>query len=114
MGIFIRKAKKSANIQVPESPILQEMADKVIDTQLKNTLELFSNVFQQDMDFSIRTFYLFRKVPAAAVFISSMVDKDQINQDILKPLQEKSQPRTKPVSLTPWLLDDVLYHYQGN
>jgi spore germination protein KA len=84
-----------------------------VSNNLNDTLEQFTQVFQNDTDFSIKKFHLLGETPAVAIFISSLVDKEIINRDIIKPLQEKILHNDKQTPLTSWLLDAVLFHCDG-
>lgn len=87
-----------------------------LNVSLEKNLKEVQNVFKNDTDFSLRKFHLAGSIPAAAVFISSLVDKEVINRDIIRPIQESSitLERRENEQFLPSLLADVLYHCDGN
>ncbi|MFS0864624.1 spore germination protein [Fredinandcohnia sp. 179-A 10B2 NHS] len=98
---------------LPESPALQDK--KKITDNLDQTISEFQDVFQKNMDYSTRKFHLFGDTTAVAIYISSLVDQEKIDRDIIKLLQEKERPTTTTENrlFTDMLLEDILYHCSG-
>jgi len=127
--IFRKKHIKNEN-QKGKWP-LNDARDSLNNRKLKkginDNVADVKNIFQNDSDFISRKFQLCGTITAEALFISTIVDTDKINRDIIRPLQEKRQdPITDFTPLTldkkqerrkkdflQWLLDDVLYHCAG-
>ncbi|MFT4414191.1 spore germination protein [Fredinandcohnia humi] len=104
---------------------------KLQDVPVKNSSEIESNnlkesleenfksiqgIFKMDIDFSNKNFQIGGSIPAVAIFISSLVNKEIINRDIIKPLQEKEKETFINIEkgfLLKWLLEDVLSHSDG-
>jgi spore germination protein KA len=76
---------------------------------LEDNLLSIHSVFGKDTDFSTRRFHIGGRVPAVVICISSLVDKEVVNRDIIRPLQVVSEVQ-QPYSGLDWLLDDILYH----
>jgi spore germination protein KA len=105
--------KKSGSTYLKSERHQKNSSQMKISTNLTETFDQVGGIFQKDTDFSTKKFHLLGKIPAVAIFISSLVDNEKINRDIIKPLQEKTLPQEQPPSLTRWLLEDVLYHCDG-
>ncbi|WP_259347088.1 spore germination protein [Niallia taxi] len=97
-------------ISKPDSPILDTTKSQTIDNEIKVTLEQIKKIFQKDVDFATREFQIAHKIPAVAVFISSLVDPDKINQDIIQCLQDKPLPKETSKRITQTILEDIISH----
>jgi spore germination protein KA len=96
--------KKETRNEFVGGPILNEC--------LEDNLDSFQKVFKTDVDFSSRRFHLGGEIPAVVLFISSLVDIEMINRDILRPLQE-NKSTTADRKLLEGVLENVLYHSGG-
>ncbi|WP_241558999.1 spore germination protein [Oceanobacillus halophilus] len=90
-----------------------------LTTSLDENVQTVKKVFKNDADFSTRSFHLFNNIPATSLFISSLVDKEKINRDIIQPLQEKRSSNNEESAnstkkdLLQSLLNDYLYFADG-
>lgn len=116
--VLWKKKKKSAREQIPSSQDMDTSQDKQLDHNLDQNIDIVKNIFQNDTDFSTREFRIVGKTRAAALYISSLVDKEKINRDIIHPLQETINQTDgttllgkKELLLS--LLNDVLYYSDG-
>lgn len=100
---------KKEKVNLPKQTNAQEYSS--LKERLETNVTEIQNVFKKDTDFSIRKFKIGGNHPAVAIFISSLVDKDLINRDVIRPIQESSAviERNKNESFLHWLLDYVLY-----
>ena len=127
--IFRKKHIKNENQKGkwPLNDARDSLNNKKLMKGINDNVADVKNIFQNDSDFISRKFQLCGTITAEALFISTIVDTDKINRDIIRPLQEKRQdPITDFTPLTldkkqerrkkdflQWLLDDVLYHCAG-
>ena len=127
--IFRKKHIKNENQKGkwPLNDARDSLNNKKLKKGINDNVADVKNIFQNDSDFISRKFQLCGTITAEALFISTIVDTDKINRDIIRPLQEKRQdPITDFTPLTldkkqerrkkdflQWLLDDVLYHCAG-
>lgn len=115
--VFWKRKRKSSNECLSSSDSLEASQNtKLTDNLIQNT-KLVKEVFQRDTDFTLRSFHLFGKTPAMALFISSLVDNEKINRDIIQPLQAPKEIYNKSsVSkkyTLQYLLNDFLYFSEG-
>lgn len=115
-----KKKKISQNFHFNE--VMDILNNKKLKKNMNENATEVKNVFQKDSDFSTRKFHLYGTTPAMAIFISSLVDIEKINRDIIRPLQGKKQDSktegdsssdSKKENLLQLLLDDVLYQCDG-
>ncbi len=106
--------KKKKNDQQVQSPVKQVSAQ--LKMEVAENLADIQTIFQKDSDFTFRKFHIGGKIPGVSIFISSLVDNEMINRDIIRPLQEpfKDENVDRGDSYIQWLLDDVLYHCGGD
>ncbi|MEN2767563.1 spore germination protein [Ornithinibacillus xuwenensis] len=109
---FFNSRKKKKQIQesnIPKSKISKDIKELHVVPELEKMIILFDTIFQKDFDFSVRKFHVFGKTEAAIVFISSIVDKEKLERDIIKPLQENSRTKDLTKSMMNYINEDVLY-----
>jgi len=127
--IFRKKHIKNENQKGkwPLNDARDSLNNKKLMKGINDNVADVKNIFQNDSDFISRKFQLCGTITAEALFISTIVDTDKINRDIIRPLQEKRQdpiadftPLTldkkqerRKKDFLQWLLDDVLYHCAG-
>ncbi|WP_010096682.1 spore germination protein [Ornithinibacillus scapharcae] len=116
--VLWKRKKKSDKEQIPSGQIIDNSQDKQLTHDLVHNIDTLTNVFQKDTDFSSRTFHIVGETPAAAFYISSLVDKEKINRDIIHPLQETNSRADRTTllgkkNLLLSLLYDVLYYSDG-
>ncbi len=92
---------------------------KRINTSIEDNIKYLNKILKNDIDFSIRKFLIGKVRPAAVVYIDSLADKEIINRDIIRPLQEHDEleaieQQEKSQSLSQWFFDEVLYHCGGS
>lgn len=108
---FKKRAKKQEQVTTrPESKIIKGNTSKQTTSNLESSIAQLKRVFEKDMDFSIRKFNLFRQTPAALVYLSTLVGKEIINRDVLKPLQEQNAPKEGRQPVIRYIMENVLYY----
>ncbi|QRG65874.1 spore germination protein [Brevibacillus choshinensis] len=85
----------------------QEQADQKINGNLEDTISYINRIFGENADFSMRRFHVFGQYSAVMFYYSNMIDQNNLNTDILKPLMLTS-PKRKGRELNPDRLKDVL------
>jgi spore germination protein KA len=107
---FWKKTKNQIQTQLS-----QHHSAKLKDS-LEGNLEDLQSIFKNDFDFSIRKFLVGHMRQAAAVYISSLVDKEVINRDVIRPLQEATLDTSgeKENKFLEWLLNNLLYSCDGD
>ncbi|RFB14820.1 spore germination protein [Bacillus sp. HNG] len=117
-SFFKKQEKHEQKVSLPESRTLESMR-VYISGDAEHTVEEFKRIFEKDIDFSTRRFHLFGETLSVVLYMSSLVDQEKLDRDIIKPLQEPRlsqdyMPSTLNTdSLTSGLLEDVLYHCSG-
>ncbi|MFS0821784.1 spore germination protein [Bacillus sp. 1P02SD] len=117
-SFFIKKEKHEQKISLPENRTLESM-EVHISGDAEQTVEEFKQIFEKDIDFSTRRFHLFGETLSVVLYMSSLVDQEKVDRDMIKPLQENRldessiQSKLSAKSLTSILLEDVLYHCSG-
>ncbi|SOC18078.1 spore germination protein KA [Ureibacillus xyleni] len=112
MSPFFRKRTKSEQPKqtIPKSEIMIENEDKRITSNLKSNIEHFHKIFKNDMDFLIREFHVGGK-SAALLCLTSLVEREEVERDIIQPLQEQTNLNMTIISSIPTILEkDILYH----
>ncbi|MCP8617690.1 spore germination protein [Salirhabdus salicampi] len=109
------KQKKGKHNPNPYSEQMENMKNQYIESNIQQNRSLLKDIFQKDSDFSLREFQLFGDTSAVAFFISSLVDKEKINRDILQPLQRNKLNQKSPSESPsiPSILNEVLYYCDG-
>ncbi|WP_411253178.1 spore germination protein [Neobacillus niacini] len=118
MSLF-RKNKR--NIKKPQlltpSKLVKEKEDTPTSSSLMVRLEEVIGLFGNNDDLQIKHFKIFGKFSSASIYLSSLVNQDAINQDILKPLMyepEHLMGREKPLNhLINLILTETIYHSQA-
>lgn len=107
---FWKKKKKEQQAKAPTKQVTAQLKVGV-----EENLADIQSIFQKDRDFSYRKFHLGGKIPAVSIFISSLADKEVINRDIIRSLQDPFDDENVDSGepFIKWLLDDVLYHCSG-
>lgn len=117
-SFFKKKEKHPQEVSLPESQVLESKQES-ISGHVDHTVEEVKQIFEKDIDFSTRRFHLFGETLSVVLYMSSLVDQEKIDRDIIKPLQEKRlgesylQSKLTTNGLTSTLLEDVLYHCSG-
>lgn len=91
----------------------EDLSKVPVSPLLKNNYNLLHGVFGANIDVVIRSFYLEMKknTPAFIVYIENMVDKNQLNNNILKPLmfaRTESEADSAGESLYEKVINDLL------
>jgi spore germination protein KA len=116
---FFRSNKRS--IKKPQllipSKLLEEKGSPPTFSSLIEKEKAVKEIFGVNDDLQIKHFKIFGQFSAASVYLSSLVNQDVINQDILKPLMyepEHLMGREKPLStLINLIITETLYHSQA-
>ncbi|MDR4889845.1 spore germination protein [Fredinandcohnia sp. QZ13] len=117
-SFFKKNERHEQEVSFPENAIL-ELKHENISGDVEQTVEEFKQIYENDIDFSTRRFHLFGETLSVVLYMSSLVDQEKLDRDIIKPLQETrlSQDyipsKLSANSLTSGLLEDVLYHCSG-
>ncbi|WP_449540403.1 spore germination protein [Ferdinandcohnia sp. Marseille-Q9671] len=111
-SFFKKSEKKRQDVSLPDSQVL-ESKKVTISNNVEQTIDEFTQIFQKDIDFSTRRFHLYGEASAVVLYISSLVDQEKIDRDIIRPLQESKRPERDHACMTTTLLKDVLYHCSG-
>ncbi|MRG84706.1 spore germination protein [Salinibacillus xinjiangensis] len=113
--LFRLFGKKKKEKPKPYSQQMEQMKNQKLEKRIQKNSSNLKEIFQNDSDFSFREFQLFGNTSAVAFFISSLVDKEKINRDIIKPLQkeEKSKKESSKSPSTSSILNEVLYYCDG-
>ncbi|TSI06203.1 spore germination protein [Lysinibacillus sp. BW-2-10] len=109
MSPFFKKRTKATQPKqtIPKSEIMINNENKQVSSCLEKNVEHFEEIFKNDMDFLVRKFYLFETKPAALLCLKSLVGKEEIERDIIRPLQEKILgPENQDVH---YITENILY-----
>lgn len=91
-----------------ESKLIQQYGGKLISSQLDENVQILNKIFEQNMDYTSRRFELFHKTPAVIIYLNSLVDKEVIHHDIMKPLQEEVANDIE--NLFQYMIENILYY----
>ncbi|THE12999.1 spore germination protein [Bacillus timonensis] len=115
---FKKKERHEQKVSLPANRAIEPMQAH-ISSDAEQTVEKITQIFKKDIDFSTRRFHLFGETLSVVLYMSSLVDQEKLDRDIIKPLQETriSQEyipsKLSTNSLMSCLLEDVLYHCSG-
>src|SRR4051812_48340051 len=97
--------------------------DKILEGQsklsvsLKETDALIKEVLGENDDFQVKHFKIFGQYHAAIFYFSNLVNQDNLNKDILRPLMyvpehliSKERPLNKLIDI---IMNETLYHGQA-
>ncbi len=112
MSPFYKKRTKSKQpkVTMPVSEILKDKENKKIALNIEENIEEFNRIFKNDIDFLVRRFSLFGSRPAALLCLKSLVGKEEIERDIVKPLQDSKLPIDQSIHEIDYILNSVLYY----
>ena len=112
MSPFFKKRTKSTvpKVTIPDSEILKDKEKKKISSNIEENIEEFNRIFKNDIDFLVRRFSLFSSQPAALLCLKSLVGKEEVERDIVKPLQESAYPIDQSLNEVDYILNNVLYY----
>lgn len=112
MSPFFKKRTKSTQPKatIPDSEILKDKENKKISPKLEASIDEFNRIFKNDIDFLVRRFSLFGSQPAALICLKSLVGKEEVERDIVKPLQESNYPIDQSWNEIDYILNNVLYY----
>ncbi|PYF06660.1 GerA spore germination protein [Ureibacillus chungkukjangi] len=114
MSPFFKKRTKSEQptetVTIPDSEILKDKEGERVSSDLEENIEGFNKIFKNDIDFLIRRFALFGTQPAALLCLKTLVGKEDIERDIVKPLQESNYPIDQSMNEIDYILNNVLYY----
>ena len=119
MSLFRTKKRtvKKPQLLIP-SKLVEEIGDTPTSCSLVETVKKVKEILGNNEDLQIKHFIIFGKFPAASVYLSSLVNQDVLNQDILRPLMyepDHLMGREKPLSeLINLIITETLYHSQAN
>lgn len=103
-----KKTEKKQNVA---SPILEEIENKLVETDHLKTLKQLNQYFQGESDFITRELLIFGQTSAVLVYFSSMVDKNVISKEVIEPLLRLSnQNELEGENLEQFIIQQTLYH----
>jgi spore germination protein KA len=100
----------------PAHQVMEANKEASVGTQLEATISFVQKILGENDDFIIRRFCIFYDQPAVVMYFPDLIDKQYLNDHILKPLMlTSSQDFTKAVSrpMKEFLLNDILYSCEG-
>jgi spore germination protein KA len=100
----------------PAHQVMEANKEASVGTQLEATISFVQKILGENDDFIIRRFCIFYDQPAVVMYFPDLIDKQYLNDHILKPLMlTSSQDFTKAVSrpMKEFLLNDILYACEG-
>jgi spore germination protein KA len=118
---FNRKSKKVSKNKQPQMNSLKPPAHQVLEenkaaemnSHIEETISFVKKILGESDDFVIRRFNVFDKYPAVIMYFSNLINKEYLNQYILKPLmispQQLQGKESGSRSLKDILLNDVLF-----
>jgi spore germination protein KA len=112
---------KKRSIKKPQlltpSKLVMEKANTPTSSSLTDTLKEIQEILGNNEDLQIKHFKIFGQFHAASVYFSSLVNKDALNKDILKPLMYEPEHligKEKPLNqLIDLILSEALYHSEA-
>lgn len=116
MSLFRKKNTIKPRMLVP-SKVLDDQEDTPPCSSLKETEELIKGILGDNDDLTIKHFKIFGQFQAAIFYFSNLINQDNVNQDIIRPLMytpEHLIRRDKPLNqLIDILINETLYHSQA-
>ncbi|WP_157256852.1 spore germination protein [Paenibacillus sp. Soil750] len=100
----------------PAHQVMEANKEASVGTQLDATITFVQKLLGDNDDFIIRRFCIFDDLPAVVMFFPDLIDKQYLNDHILRPLMlTSSQDYAKAVSrsMKEFLLNDTLYACEG-
>ncbi|MDR6553455.1 spore germination protein KA [Paenibacillus qinlingensis] len=100
----------------PAHQVMEANKEASVGTQLEETITFVQKLLGDNDDFIIRRFCIFDDLPAVTMFFPDLIDKQYLNDHILRPLMlTTAQDYAKAVnrSMTEFLLNDTLYACEG-
>lgn len=120
MSLSLFRTKKRS-IKKPQlltpSKLVEEKGSTPTSSSLIETEKAVKEILGVNGDLQIKHFKIFGQFSAACVYLSSLVNQDVINQDILKPLMyepEHLMGREKPLNnIINLIITETIYHSQA-
>lgn len=118
MSLFRTKKRsiKKPQLLTP-SKLVEEKGSTPTSSSLIETEKAVKEILGVNGDLQIKHFKIFGQFSAACVYLSSLVNQDVINQDILKPLMyepEHLMGREKPLNnIINLIITETIYHSQA-
>lgn len=83
---------------------------KLITANLNQNLSEITAIFKDDRDFSIRHFHFSGTVPAALVYLNTLVDQDMIAQNVLKALKQQQNGGNQLANnINKTVMEEIIY-----
>lgn len=109
--IFKKSASsKESKSSLPNSSIIQKAQSVYFTPSVEYNLDLFTSFLQKDADFLNKRFKVFGETSAVLICLKSLVDMEKIERDIIKQLQDKQPPENSHISITTYIMEEVLYY----
>jgi spore germination protein KA len=111
-----KRTVKKPQLLTP-SKLVSQKANTPTSSSLTETEKQIKEILGNNEDLQIKHFKIFGQFSAVCVYFSSIVDKDSLNKDILKPLMyepEHLNGKEKPLTqLIDLILTETLYHSEA-
>nr|WP_246303195.1 spore germination protein [Paenibacillus plantarum] len=95
---------------------MEDNKEASVGTQLEETITFVQKILGENDDFIIRRFCIFYDQPAVVMYFPDLIDKQYLNDHILKPLMLTSShdyAKAAGSSMKDFLLNDTLYACEG-
>lgn len=106
--MFFKSRKRN---EIRTVPLVENKAERTnLHLEFEQSVAELKAIFQKDTDFICRTFLAFDRYPAVIMYLSSLVDKELINKDILRPLmREEWEDKDSLDTIKKTLLEGRIY-----
>ncbi|WP_188206394.1 spore germination protein [Alkalibacillus aidingensis] len=112
--MFFRRSKKNKIHTAPPSKTLEDKKKKETQKNIDPTVQEINQVLKNDLDFVQRDLKFIGKHQAVIMYLSTLVNKDTINKDIIKPLMNFEPNKEDVIKDSPnILLNQVIYNAEG-
>ncbi len=115
-GSQSQQSSKILHVETPAHQTLEKYAEATISHKLDDSLDFVQGILGDNDDFIMRRFCICDEHPAAALYFADLIDKQLLNDHILKPLMHTTAmgyPKDDNRSMRDYLLNDTLYSCEG-
>ncbi|MBP1964430.1 spore germination protein [Paenibacillus aceris] len=96
--------------------VLENNEEAIVSRHLEDTMNFVQSILGENDDFMMRRFCICDEHPAAALYFADLIDKQHLNDHILRPLMRTTSgdnPKADTRSMRDFLLNDTLYACEG-
>ncbi|WP_449537500.1 spore germination protein [Ferdinandcohnia sp. Marseille-Q9671] len=94
--------------------LVEELKKENLGENLDETIEFFTNLLGKNVDFFCRHFKMYGTFRAAIIYFSSLVDKNAINNEIMKPLMyvpiHTNLEQLTKATIKDFILNETMFH----